>query len=250
MNIFYWVINVIIINKRKILFIIATILISFSFFLSNDMKKIEKVEEKIKLVNSVPVTNKVIIIDAGHGIPDGGAVGNNGTLEAEINLKIGLKLQKLLEESGAIVILTRSDENGIYEKEESSIGQKKVSDIKNRVKIGNESSADIYVSINLNKIQQQQYDGWQVFYKEVSEEGKELAENIQNALNETIEKENNRIAKSIDNIYIIKHVEIPTVIVECGFLSNYKEEEKLNKDEYQEKLAYGIYLGIMDYFYK
>lgn len=240
----------IIINKRKIVFIIATIIFSFAIYTSQIAnKKVLITEESTKLVNSIPVCNKVIVIDAGHGIPDGGAVGNNGTLEAEINLKIALKLQELLEASGATVILTRSDENGIYENEESSIGKKKVSDIKNRVKIGNESSADIFVSIHLNKIPQEKYSGWQVFYKEGSEEGKKLAEMIQNALKETIKKENNRIAKSIDNVYIIKHVEIPTVIVECGFLSNYAEEQELNKDEYQDELAYGIYMGIMDYFY-
>lgn len=184
------------------------------------------------------------------GLQIGGAVGGNGTVESEINLKIALKLQNLLEESGATVVLTRSDENGIYDNEDDSIGKKKVSDIKNRVKIGNESTADIFVSIHLNKLEQTQYDGWQTFYKKDSEDGKKLAECIQGALNENIEKENNRIAKHIDNVYIIKNVEIPTTIVECGFLSNYEEEKNLKDDKYQDRLAYGIYIGIMNYFYR
>ena len=187
---------------------------------------------------------------AGHGIPDEGAESSNGTTEAETNLKIALKLQNLLEQSGCTVILTRSDENAIYDIDSKTLKQKKISDIRNRVKIGNESSADIFVSIHLNKIPQQQYDGWQTFYKQGSEEGEKLAKSIQTNLNESIQKENNRVAKTIDNVYIIKHVEIPTSIVECGFLSNPEEEKLLLEDEYQNKLSWGIYNGIIDYFYE
>ena len=128
--------------------------------------------------------------------------------------------------------------------------EKKISDIHNRVKIGNESSADIFVSIHLNKIPESQYDGWQTFYKEGSSEGQKLAVAIQNNLNNSIQKENNRIAKTIDNIYIINHVEIPITIVECGFLSNPEEEKQLLEDKYQDKLAWGIYNGIIEYFYE
>ena len=179
-----------------------------------------------------------------------GAQSSNGTTEAQTNLKIALKLQNLLEQSGCIVILTRSDENAIYDLDSKTLKQKKISDIRNRVKIGNESEADIFVSIHLNKIPQPQYDGWQTFYKEGSEEGAKLAKLIQNSLNEAIQKENNRVAKTIDNIYIIKHVEIPTTIVECGFLSNPEEEKLLLEDDYQNKLAWGIYNGIINYFYE
>ena len=179
-----------------------------------------------------------------------GAESSNGTTEAKSNLKIALKLQNLLEQSGATVILTRSDENAIYDIDSKTLKQKKISDIKNRVKIGNESSADIFVSIHLNKIPQNKYWGWQTFYKQESEDGKKLATSIQNSLNETMQKENTRVPMEIDNIYIIKHVEIPTAIVECGFLSNPEEEKLLQKDEYQDKLAWGIYTGIMDYFYQ
>ena len=179
-----------------------------------------------------------------------GAQSSRGTTEAETNLKIALKLQNLLEQSGATVILTRSDENAIYDLDSKTLKQKKISDIHNRVKIGNESSADIFVSIHLNKIPQQQYDGWQTFYNASSENGRKLAVSIQNKLNEAIQKENNRIAKTIDNIYIIKHVEIPITIVECGFLSNPEEEKNLLEDEYQNKLSWGIYNGIVSYFYE
>ena len=173
-----------------------------------------------------------------------------GTTEAESNLKIALKVQNLLEQSGATVILTRSDENAIYDIDSKTLKQKKISDIHNRVKIGNESSGDIFVSIHLNKIPQQQYGGWQTFYKGESEEGQKLATSIQNSLNESIQKDNTRVPMKIDNIYIVKHVEIPTTIVECGFLSNPEEEQLLLTDDYQNKLAWGIYTGIMDYFYQ
>ena len=174
----------------------------------------------------------------------------HGTTEAETNLKIALKLQNLLEQSGATVILTRSDENAIYDIDSKTLRAKKISDIHNRVKIGNESSADIFVSIHLNKIPQSQYYGWQTFYKENNEQSMKLAKSIQTNLNDAIQKENTRIPMKIDNIYIVKHVEIPTTIVECGFLSNPEEEKQLLDDTYQNRLAWGIYNGILDYFYR
>ena len=238
----------IILNKKRITLILSGIFLSvFVFILTTG-----NAEEQNKYISTVslPASGKTIVIDAGHGVPDEGAQSSNGTTEAETNLKIALKLQNLLEQSGCTVILTRSDENAIYDIDSKTLKQKKISDIKNRVKIGNESSADIFVSIHLNKIPQSQYDGWQTFYKEGSEDGARLAKTIQENLNKTIQKENNRIAKTIDKIYIIKHVEITTTIVECGFLSNPDEEKLLLEDEYQNKLAWGIYNGIIDYFYQ
>ena len=173
----------------------------------------------------------------------------HGTTEAETNLKIALKVQKLLEQSGATVILTRSDKNAIYDLDKSTLREKKILDIHNRVKIGNESSADIFVSIHLNKIPQEQYWGWQCFYRQNDEQSTKLAKSLQQNLNDAIEKENKRVAMKIDNVYIMKHVEIPISIVECGFLSNKEEEKMLLTDEYQDKLAWGIYNGIMDYFH-
>ena len=178
-----------------------------------------------------------------------GAESSNGVTEAQINLEIALKLQKLLEQSGSTVILTRSDENEIYDAGSDTIREKKVSDMKNRVEIGNESSADIFVSIHLNKIDQSQYDGWQTFYKTNNEESKRLATTIQNNLNEVMQKENSRTPAQLNTVYLIKYVEIPITIVECGFLSNPEEESLLQTDEYQDKLAWGIYNGIADYFY-
>lgn len=197
---------------------------------------------------AVPVSNKVIVIDAGHGTPDEGAINESGLSEAHINLQIALKLQNLLESSGSTVVLTRSDDNAIYEPNSKTISQMKTSDIKNRVKIGNNSSADAFVSIHLNKIPQGQYSGWQTFYNNNNEHSKTLATCIQNSLNDSISKDNSRIPHKLDNIYIMKYVEIPITIVECGFLSNKEESKILKEDDYQNRLAWGIYNGLMDFF--
>ena len=234
----------IILKKKKIrIAILSVFAIILAVAMFNDKR------EDVPTV-SLPVSGKIIVIDAGHGKPDEGAQSSRGTTEAETNLKIALKLQNLLEQSGSSVVLTRSDENAIYDLDAKTLKEKKISDIHNRVKIGNESSADIFVSIHLNKIPQSQYDGWQTFYKSGNEQGKKLSESIQVSLNESIEKENKRVAKTIDNVYIVKHVEIPTTIVECGFLSNPEEEKKLLEDDYQNRLAWGIYNGIINYFYE
>lgn len=146
------------------------------------------------------------------------------------------------------MILTRSDENGIYSENSNSIRDKKVSDMKNRVEIGNNSDADIFVSIHLNKISQTQYWGWQTFFRKNDEYSKKLAFSIQNGLNDVMQKENKREPLKIENKYIVDNVKVPITIVECGFLSNIEEANLLNTEEYQSKLAWGIYLGIINYF--
>ena len=234
----------IVVSKKRILVITMGIFVSiFSILFMQDIGF-----ETAPTV-SLPISGKVVVVDAGHGVPDEGAEAADGTTEAATNLKIALKLQTLLEQSGCTVLLTRSDENAIYDIDSKTLKQKKISDIRNRVKIGNESSADIFVSIHLNKIKQTQYDGWQTFYKSGNEQGNKLAVSIQNSLNNAIHKENSRVPKTLDNVYIIKKVEIPITIVECGFLSNPQESELLLQDEYQDRLAWGIYNGIIDYFF-
>ena len=235
-------------NKKRIVFILVWTILPIGIFMLQTANN--NLNQKTVATMSVPVTNRTIIVDAGHGGEDGGAVSSNGVSEAQINLSIALKLQNLLEQSGATVVLTRSDDNAIYDIDSKTLRQKKNSDLKNRVKIGKTSSADIFVSIHLNKIEQSQYYGWQTFFKDGSEQGKKLATCIQENLNEAIQKENKRTPLKISDIYIIKNVEITTTIVECGFLSNPEEEKQLQTDEYQNELAWGIYTGIIDYFIK
>lgn len=236
----------IILRKKRLI----VIMLCIAFLVSIVIVKKSMDNKGAVQVVALPINNKVIVIDSGHGLPDGGSVGNNGTLESDINLQIALKVQSLLEQSGTTVILTRSDENGISELENATIRQKHAQDLKNRVKIGNESSADIFVSIHLNKISDTKTTGWQTFYRKEDEASIKLANSIQNSLNETIQKKNTKEPNKISGIYIVEHVEIPITIAECGFLSNTEEEQLLNTEEYQNKLAWGIYTGIINYFYE
>ena len=230
---------IIIIKKKKILFVI--ILLCVCFF---GVKRINKTEE----VSAIILENKTIILDAGHGFPDEGAVAKDGTSEEKINLEIVLKLQELLKLSGVDVILTRVDENGIYDTEEESIRNKKVSDMKNRVNIGNTSNADIFVSIHLNKFENEKYKGYQTFYNKKNEKSERLAKLIQENLKQTMKDKNKRESLSIKNKYLMDNLKIPAVIIECGFLSNKEDLENLKQEEYQKKIAWGIYLGIMEFF--
>lgn len=230
----------IVINFKRVMYVIMAGIITV--FLVVYITNIDVVN-----TNATPITSKTIILDAGHGVPDYGTESASGTTEQELNLAITLKLQKLLEQSGSKVILTRSDDNGIYEVDKNSIREKKISDMKNRVYIGNNSGADVYVSIHMNYYTDSKYSGWQTFYQSKNEESKKLAIFIQQALTENIGK-NNRVPMAIKGAYIMDKVKIPSVIVECGFLSNKSEEEKLKTEDYQAKLAWGIYVGLQKYF--
>jgi N-acetylmuramoyl-L-alanine amidase len=237
-----------VISKKKILFIEISLIIGIICANLVTLSSSNENKENVALVSTTPVTQHTVVLDAGHGTPDEGAENSDGLTEAETNLKIVLKLQKILEASNCNVILTRSDENGIYDLDSKSLKEMKVSDMKNRVKIGNTANADIFISIHLNKINIESCYGWQTFYKKGSEEGKNLSNLIQTNLNQTIQIENKREPQEISEKYIIENVKIPTVIVECGFISNEEEANRLQKDEYQEKIAWGIYTGILDYF--
>lgn len=232
----------IILRKKRLVFVICAMCLSLIIPIAS-LQSTSSIETV-----ALPTTNKTIILDAGHGYPDKGASSNNDVTESSINLQITFKLKKLLESIGAKVILTRSDENGIYESNARTIREMKISDLKQRVKMANTSNADAFISIHLNKISESQYYGWQTFYKTDYPESKFLAKSIQSKLNETIQKENNRESLSISNVYLIKNVSIPISIVECGFLSNPEEEKLLQTEEYQSKLALGIFLGIVEYF--
>ena len=188
---------------------------------------------------AIPATNRVIVIDAGHGGFDPGALSDTGIEEQEINLKIALKLQRLLEESGTTTFLTRADEE--------SVGKNKREDMKNRKEIRDVEDSDMYVSIHLNSFPQENVKGAQTFYS-TNEESKKLAELVQNKLKEVVEPSNNRVAKELSTVYLLKNTKKPSIIVECGFLSNKEELKKLQDNTYQEKLAWAIYLGIIDYY--
>ncbi len=229
-------------NKKRIIFINLSIIFAIFIYSLNSTSSLQT-----EVVSSTPVSNHTIILDAGHGNPDGGAIGEDGSVESDLNLSLVLKLQNLLESSNCTVILTRSDENGIYEADSDTIRKKKISDMKNRVNIANNSNAEMFISIHMNKLEQTQYSGWQTFYKNQDKNSKKIAETIQLSLNNFLKKGNSRTIKSISGIYLTKNVEIPLVLVECGFLSNKEENKLLQTDSYQNELAWSIYIGIMDY---
>lgn len=195
--------------------------------------------------SSLPTEQKVIFIDAGHGGFDPGMVGTQGEHEKNINLAIAKYLQGYLENSGAFVLMTRIIDEGLYNETDSN---KKRADLNKRKQMINESKADIMVSIHQNSFTQPKYKGAQVFYHESSPNGKLLAEIIQNELKEFIDPENKRVEKANESYYMLKETSMPSIIVECGFLSNPEEEIKLNDELYQQKMAWGIYMGIVKYF--
>lgn len=235
----------VIILKRKwiVRFVILLAVIIITLF------SIHQFNETVK-VSSLPTSKKVIIIDPGHGGIDGGMVGSStGVYESKINLEISLKLRKYLEESGSLVLMTRDEDIGLYT-DGGSIRKKKNEDLRNRKKLFDESSADLVISIHSNSFQESKYYGAQSFYNPTCEDSKQIAEFIQEELVRVLDNANTRKAKSKKDVYILKNVKVPTVIVECGFLSNPKEERLLQNSDYQEKIAWSIYVGIIKHFDK
>lgn len=186
----------------------------------------------------------VIVLDAGHGGNDPGKVGVDGSLEKDINLAVTLKLKEYLEQSDVKVLLTREDDKGLYRDSDS---RKKMADMKNRCDTIAEADPAIVVSIHQNSYHQEEISGGQVFYYKGSDKGKRLAEILQKRFDYVMGENNTRLAKANDNYYLLLHVKCPIVIVECGFLSNWKEAKLLNSAEYQDKLAWTIHMGIMEY---
>lgn len=205
-------------------------------------------KEAAELVNSGKVQigeDKVcVVIDAGHGGIDPGKVGINNALEKDINLQVALLVKQFLEAEDIEVIMTRENEDGLYD---DGASNKKVQDMKKRIAIMDEAKPDLTVSIHQNSYPEEYVHGAQVFYYTGSKEGQALAEKIQNQLIEKVDSENTRQIKANDSYYLLKKTNVPIVIVECGFLSNQAEAQKLCTPEYQERLAWAIHMGILQY---
>lgn len=216
------------------------------------LARILTTEQSIKAMKSIfnngdkPET-VTIVIDPGHGGRDPGKVGVNGALEKDINLTISLMLKSLLEQQDIHVIMTREEDIGLYSENDSN---KKRADLNNRIKLINESGALFAISIHQNSFTQEPVKGAQVFFHAQSEEGRKLAGLLQETIKETISDGNHRKAKSNESYFMLKKTECPLVIIECGYLSNYKEAAMLITEEYQEKMAEAISLGIQEYLKK
>lgn len=189
-----------------------------------------------------------VILDAGHGGADGGAVAPDGTLEKHINLRITLKIKALLELNGYNVILTRNSDESIHDEQAETLRQKKVSDIRNRKKVIDSHPDAIFVSIHQNKFYESSVHGAQVFYSKNNALSSFLAQSISESIVAEIQSDNPRqIKKSGTEIYLLYNSKIPSVMVECGFLSNNDDLNNLKNESFQKKLALAITKGIVNY---
>lgn len=178
-----------------------------------------------------------IVIDAGHGGEDGGATGVAGTRECEVNLAVSLRLQKLLQLAGHEPVMIRTTDTAVYSAGARTISEKKVSDIHNRVQLLNNTPGALLVSIHQNFFTEEKYSGAQVFYADDAF-SRALAEQLQAQLRAALDPDNRREAKSAaGSVYLMNHIQVPGILVECGFLSNAAEEDRLNTPAYQTKLA-------------
>ncbi|MBN8210821.1 N-acetylmuramoyl-L-alanine amidase CwlD [Bacillus sp. NTK071] len=193
----------------------------------------------------LPLSGQIIVIDPGHGGPDGGAVGNN-VVEKDIALKVSLKLRDYLQEAGALVIMTRETDTDLASENTKGLSNRKSEDLRERVRLVNDSSNDLFISIHLNAIPSSKWSGAQTFYNPTNEQSQALSRFIQSEIKRNLEN-TNRLAKNLDSVYLLKQAEIPGALVEVGFLSNPTERELLNTEAYQNKVAASIYQGIIRY---
>ena len=190
------------------------------------------------------INENCIVVDAGHGGDDPGKIGINGLLEKDINLMIAHKLKTILESQGYEIILTRETGEGLYTKGTKNM---KVEDMQKRCEIITNAMPMFTVSIHQNSYPEEYVKGPQVFYYGQSKEGGTLAKKIQDSLNVRLDPQNHRVEKANESYYLLKKTPTPTVIVECGFLSNSEEAELLGTEDYQDKVAWAVMMGIMQY---
>ena len=191
---------------------------------------------------------RVIIIDAGHGGFDGGAIAHDGTVEKDINLNISLILTEFLKSAGYEVITTRSTDTGTDDNSSDSISKRKTSDLRNRLNIMNNNPDAIFVSVHLNKFTSSTANGAQVFYSKNNTLSASLGQSIQSEFKKLLQPNNDRVIKmGTSSTYLLHKANIPAVIVECGFLSNLEELKKLKDPDYQSQIAFCIFCGIMNY---
>ncbi len=232
----------------KYRFIIAFILLFFGLILTFVVTTYSDTMSTQSTKNGAPVT---VIIDAGHGGEDGGAVGVDGVVEKDLNLPIALEVAKLLKRSKVNVILTRDGDYAIYSDEAKSTREKKVSDIHNRFALIEDTKNAVFVSIHMNHYDSESCSGAQTFYSDNNEESRELAQKIQTSICKEIQPTNERrIKAATSSIYLLYYAQVPAVLVECGFISNPEESKQLQDSVYQKDIAKSICNGILDYLGK
>lgn len=226
--------------RKKILeFTLILLLLCCAYLLPLSMK-----EENSRKAAQAEVSEYTVMVDAGHGAIDSGKVGINGALEKDINLSIASMLKEYLEEHGIRVIMTRTTDAPLYQESDSN---KKLADMKTRIRMMKDNQVQYVVSIHQNSYGQSSVKGAQVFYYADSSEGEKLAQSIQDSFSYALGEENTRKIKPNRDYYLLLHSPAVAVICECGFLSNWEEAEKLTTADYQEKLAISIGRGILNY---
>ncbi|MBN3523711.1 N-acetylmuramoyl-L-alanine amidase CwlD [Paenibacillus apiarius] len=194
---------------------------------------------------TIPLSGKIIAIDAGHGGPDGGAVSRQGVIEKDINLSIALYLRDYLQQAGAVVFMTREGDYDLANQDTKGYSKRKSEDLKQRVRFVEEKKADLLISLHMNSIPSQRWNGAQTFYTERNPESERLAKWIQAEIRRNLEN-TDRVAKPVDRrLYLMDQVSMPTALVEVGFLSNPEESRKLADEQYQRKVAASVYKGIL-----
>lgn len=190
----------------------------------------------------------MVLVNSPHGGFDGGAVAKDGTVEKDINLQISLKVSQMLKYNGYDIIMTRDGDTGTEDDENAAIASRKKSDLSNRLSLMKNNPDAIYVSIHLNKFTTSAASGAQVFYTKNYDEARLLAESVQSKIIELIQPENTRVVKQgTSSTYLLKNAAVPAIIVECGFLSNHLELEKLKTEDYQSQMAFAIVCGITNF---
>lgn len=225
-------------NKLKT-FIIYKRTIIITLFVTLSVLFISFVPRIIKATS--PKAQYTVVIDAGHGGIDGGSVGKNGTIEAELNLEYAKELKQMLTDFGFNVVMTRESESGLYSPLASN---KKKDDMKKRKEIVEKSNADFVISIHMNSFSSRSH-GAQVFYGKDDEPSKKLAQDIQNYFIKNLPNAKKEI--KVGDYYILNAIKAPSVLIECGYLSNQKEEELLNDEDYKKEVCYNILLGVLNY---
>lgn len=195
---------------------------------------------------TMPLSGKVIAIDAGHGGPDGGAVSKDGLVEKEVNLAISLYLRDYLQQAGALVVMTRENDRDLASDATRGYSKRKTEDLLNRVDLIEKNKAGMLISVHLNSIPSSKWKGAQTFYYPSNAEGKKLAESIQNEIRANLSN-TDRVPKTEDKFYLLKALAVPAVLVEIGFLSNPEEARLMADAGYQKKVAESIYRGIVRY---
>lgn len=195
---------------------------------------------------SLPLSGQVIVLDPGHGGPDGGAVGSDNTLEKDIALDVTKLLRDYLQQSGALVYLTREEDRDLAAEGTEGLARRKAEDLRNRLEFIKDKEADFFISVHLNALSSKQWRGAQSFYYPSLEKSENLAKFIQSEIIRNLEN-TKRDALAINGMYLLKHAEIPGALVELGFLSNANERELLKTKNYQRKIAASMYEGILRY---